>query len=479
VATDSHLLFFGGALSGRTSALRTLLAQAIQNFTPADLHLYVADYGNGALLPFTEAPHTGAVVTALEQGRLPRLMARLVEELGIRQNTLSRAGVGNIVEQRRIVDPAEALPFALVVVDGWERLSSTLSADEIISFREQFMRVLREGPAVGIRVIVSADRSVTGDKISSFIDTQYVLPMRDVNDYRSAGIMIREVPPNMPPGRALYGPAGTEAQLALLSRDSTGEGQTATLRAIVAHVTEHFASFPELAELPQPFHVDPLPSYVALSAAYALPRSANSRAELPVVGVGGDTLSRFTLDWPEEGGFVVVGDRGTGRSSALAAIVHQLAWSSAPVAVVATKASTLTEVAAGHSVAVISDTSTGPEAIAELVESVSGRPLTIVVDDVETLRDSPLEHALIGAKRDLVFIVALTTEAVSSIFGGPYVEAKKARRGIVLSPANSMTGTQAFASQIPKFMLGKTPAGGGVLFRDGEYTPIQVPDIRA
>lgn len=479
VATDSHLLFFGGALSGRTSALRTVLAQAIQNFTPADLHLYIADYGNGALLPFAESPHTGAVVTALEQGRLPRLMARLVEELGIRQNTLSRAGVGNIVEQRRIVDPAEALPFALVVVDGWERLASTLSADELIAFREQFMRVLREGPAVGIRVIVSADRSVSGDKVSSFIDTRYVLPMRDVNDYRAAGIMIREVPPNMPPGRALFGPNGTEAQLALISRDSSGEGQTATLRAIVSHVTEHFAAFPELAELPQPFHVDPLPSYVALSSAYALPRAAGCAAELPVVGVGGDTLSRYTLDWPDDGGFVVVGDRGTGRSSTLAAIVHQLAWSSVPVAVVATKASSLTEVSAGHSVTVLSDTSAGPEAVAELVAGAGGKPLTVVVDDVETLRDSPLEHALIGAKRDVVFIVALTTEAVSSIFGGPYVEAKKARRGIVLSPSNSMTGTQAFASQIPKFMLGKTPAGGGVLFRDGEYTPVQVPDIRA
>ncbi|RWZ68326.1 hypothetical protein ELQ92_03655 [Labedella populi] len=479
VATDSHLMFFGGALSGRTTALRTLLAQAVQTFTPADLHLYIADYGNGGLLPFAEAPHTGAVVTALEQGRLPRLMSRLVEELGIRQNTLSRAGVGNIVEQRRLVDPAEALPFALVVVDGWERLASTLGPDELVSFRDQFMRVLREGPAVGIRVVVTADRGISGDKIASFIDTQYVLPMRDVNDYRSAGIMIREVPPNMPAGRVLFGPNGTEAQLALVSRDSSGEGQTATVRAIVEHVAQHFSSFPELAELPQPFHVDPLPSYVPLSSAYTLPRASGSTAELPVIGVGGDTLSRFTLDWPGDGGFVVLGDRGTGRSSALAAIVHQLAWSSAPVTVVATKASVLTEVAAGHSVPVLSDTSAGPEAIAAVLDALEGRPLTVVVDDADALRDSPLEHALIGVKRDLVFIVSLSTESVSSVFGGPYVEAKRARRGLVLSPSNAMTGTQAFAAQIPKFMLGKTAAGGGVLFRDGVYTPVQVPDIRA
>jgi S-DNA-T family DNA segregation ATPase FtsK/SpoIIIE len=128
---------------------------------------------------------------------------------------------------------------------------------------------------------------------------------------------------------------------------------------------------------------------------------------------------------------------------------------------------------------VLSDTSAGPEAVSAVLDAVSDRPLTIVVDDAESLRDSPLEHALIGAKRDLVFIVSLTTEAVSSVFGGPYVEAKRARRGLVLSPSNAMTGTQAFATQIPKFMLGKTPAGGGVLFRDGSYTPVQVPDIRA
>ncbi|MGH3703078.1 MAG: FtsK/SpoIIIE domain-containing protein, partial [Agromyces sp.] len=116
VANGSHILFIGGSMSGRTTALRTLLAQAVQRFTPGDLHLYISDFGNGALLPFADAPQCGAVVTQLDGDRLPRLMQRILEELAIRQGILSSAGVGHINEQRAQADPSTALPYAIFAV---------------------------------------------------------------------------------------------------------------------------------------------------------------------------------------------------------------------------------------------------------------------------------------------------------------------------------------------------------------------------
>lgn len=478
VATGSHILFLGGSMSGRTTALRTLLAQAVQRFTPGDLHLYISDFGNGALLPFADAPQCGAVVTQLDGDRLPRLMQRMLEELATRQTVLSNAGVGHINEQRAHADPATALPYAIFAVDGWERMLSTMNPDQLVTFRDQFMRILREGPAVGVRVLMTGDRGISGDKVSSFIDEQYALPMRDLNDYRTAGIMAKDIPLDLPPGRALWGAQGSEAQLAVLVRDTSGEAQTTALRRIIEHVRDHFDQFPQLQELPQPFRVDPLPGYMALTTAYELPLGDGGPEHGIVVAIGGDRLSKYTLDWPGEGGFIVAGDRRSGRSSALAALVHQLAWRKEPLLVVAPRASVLTELADAAGIPVIRTGDVQPPQLDEVLAPLDGTRLTVVVDDAEQFKNAPIEHALTGIKHRATFIVAADSDSLSTLFGGPFVEAKKARRAFVLRPNQAMIGTQAVGAPIPKFMLGHSTPGGGVFLSAGGWMPARVPDPR-
>lgn len=477
VRTGSHLLFIGGSMSGRTTALRTILAQVVQVYSPADLHMYVLDFGNGALLPLVDAPHTGAVVTQLDSDRLPRLVQRLLEELGRRQAVLSAAGVGHIAEQRAQATEADRLPYAVIAIDGWERLLSTMNADQLVTFRDQVMRVLREGPAVGVRVLLTGDRGISGDKITSFIDEQYVLPLRDLSDYRTAGILAKDVPTDLPPGRVLFGAAGTEAQLAILVRDTSGEAQTAALRRIVEQVRDHYDQFAQLAALPRPFRVDPLPGHFALTAAYELPLGDTGAAEGPVVAVGGDLLSRFTIDWPAEGGFVVTGGRKSGRSSALAAIVHQLAWRKTPLVVVSPRESILTEVAAGHGIPVISAGDTAPPDLERVLDQV-GEFVTVVVDDAEVFKNAPIEHSLTGLKHRIAFIVSADSESLSTLFGGPVVEAKRARRALVLRPESAIMGTQAIGTPIPKFLLGRGTPGSAVLTTSAGWLPVRVPDIR-
>lgn len=477
VRTGSHLLFIGGSMSGRTTALRTILAQVVQQYSPADLHVYVLDFGNGALLPLVDAPHTGAVVTQLDADRLPRLVQRLLEELGRRQAVLSAAGVGHISEQRAQVPEAERLPYAVVAVDGWERMLSTMNADQLVTFRDQFMRVLREGPAVGVRVLLTGDRGISGDKITSFIDEQYVLPLRDLADYRTAGILAKDVPTDLPPGRVLFGAAGTEAQLAVLVRDTSGEAQTAAFRRIVEQVRDHFDQFPQLAELPRPVRVDPLPGHYALTASYELPLGEQGAPDGPVVAVGGDLLSRFTIDWPADGGFIVTGGRKSGRSSALAAIVHQLAWKKTPLVVVSARESILTEVAAGHGIPVVSAGDTSPADLESVLDGV-GEFVTVVVDDAEVFKNAPIEHALTGVKHRVAFIVSADSESLSTLFGGPVVEAKRARRALVLRPESAIMGTQAVGTPIPKFLLGRGTPGSAVLTTAAGWLPVRVPDIR-
>ncbi len=476
--TASHVLFIGGSMSGRTSALRSMSAQLIQQFPPNDLHLYVIDFGNGALLPLVDAPHTGAVVTQLDADRLPRLVQALLEDLARRQAVMAAAGVGHISEQRAQATPENRLAYAAVIVDGWERMLSTMNPDQLVTFRDQFMRVLREGPAVGVRVLITGDRGVSGDKITSFIDEQYVLPLRDLSDYRTAGILSKDIPTDLPPGRVLFGAGGAEAQLATLSRDTAGEAQTTLLRRTVEQVRDHFDQYPELIALPRPLRVDPLPSYVSLTEALTLPPGDSGPADGPVVAVGGDVLSRYTLDWPGAGGFLVAGPRRSGRSTALAGIVHQLAsLTRTPLLVVSTRESVLTEVARSHGIAVVDSPLLTPPELDALLPA-DGATTTIVVDDADQYKNAPIEHALTGVKHRAVFLVAADSDALSTLFGGPVVEAKRSRQALVLRPESTIMGTQTIGSPIPKFMLGRGTPGSAVVTTPTGWLAARVPDVR-
>ena len=481
-AEDGHLLFIGGARSGRTTALRTILAQSVMRYSPSDLHLYIADYGNGALLPLAGSPHCGAVISQVDHERLPRLMQRLLDDLERRQAVLSAAGVGSIGEQRKQAIPEEALAYAIVAIDGWERLVATFGADQLITFRDQVMRVLREGPAVGIRVIMTADRTFTGDKIASAIDTLYLLPMRDPNDYRAAGVMIRDLPANLVPGRMLSGPEGRETQLALLSRDAAGEAQTALLRQYIDRSRDYYEQFPQLELLPTAFRVDPLPAYIGLQQAFTLPTYRGLPANGLVYGVGGDELSRLTAGWDELTGFVVAGNRSSGRSTVLATLLHQLHASGRPALVVAPRASVLTELATAEGIPVVDDASIEAGAFTELVENLErehgAETLTLFVDDAEMLKQTPVEFAITGVAGRVSIAVAVESEAASSLFGGALAQAKRHRKGIVLTPTNPMVGTTLFGTQIPKFMIGSRSPGSGVAHLDGLWVPIRTPDVR-
>ncbi|NLG62127.1 MAG: hypothetical protein GX539_07765, partial [Candidatus Cloacimonetes bacterium] len=258
---------------------------------------------------------------------------------------------------------------------------------------------------------------------------------------------------------------------------TSGEAQTAAVRAIVEHVRGHFAQFPQLAELPQPFRVDPLPGRIGLSEVHALPLLRDGMAEGPVVAVGGDRLSRITIDWPEAGGFVVVGDRRSGRTHALAAIAHQLGWRGTGFIVVAREGSILAEVARSHGAAVLAPQST-EEQVAEAL-AAGEAPLTVVVDDSETIRDTPVDRALSAARGQLRFIVAVGADSAGSSLTMAFTEAKKGRIGLLLSPPSTIVGTQVFGQQLPRTYIGRAAPGAGVLFVDGSYMPVQVPDLTA
>lgn len=490
VEDGEHLLIAGSARSGRSSFLRTLIAELCSRYSPDDLHLYAIDFGNGALLPARELPHCGAVVTSTETARFVRLLGRLTDELTRRQLILSSDGFGDVNEQRaasgangpRAASGAngpsaasgagQALPYIVVTLDRWEGVLSAFSVEQLQQVRDKVVTILREGPAVGVRVVIAGDQALLTDRIVNFVETRYLLRLADRDDYRLANIRPSTLPETIAAGRAYYGDPTNEAQFAVISEDVSGQAQAAALRQKVAELKQKFAG----VEAIRPFRLDVMPTAIPLARALELPVATPTDGFDILIGVGGDTLSQYRMDFTGGSGFLVAGQRRSGRSSYLAVAANVLSAQGIPLLVVTPKPSPLSEAAAELGATVIT--------ALDQAEAVTGwvnehERCAVLVDDAEVVHGSEVDSALIELARErppgsFALLVAAGIDDLNTLLRGVAVEAKRQKQGVLLWPASSLDGN-ALGSGVARDLLGRANPGRALWLHEDEWFPVQMP----
>ncbi len=484
LACDGNLAIVGSPRSGRSTALRAIAAAVGRQTSPRDVHLYGVDCGNNALLPLVALPHTGAVVTRDQPDRLARLTRRLRAEISRRQQLLATHAYADAAEQRAGAPADERLPYLLVLLDRWEGFMQAFEDYDAGALLDLWTQVLQEGPGVGIKVVVSGDRSLLVGRVSTLTEDRIMLRMTEPGDYQSVGLSVRDVPGTMPDGRAFSSTGGQELQVGLLAPDPSGSAQVAALQAIARDAT--IRADADLGAAPAgqvPFRVDQLPARITLVDALALPGPALPATSVPA-GVGGDTLALLGLDAEDHGpGLLVVGPRRSGRSTTLAMVgTHALdhGWT---VGTITPRRSPLRDLDGrpGHIGSITADTSRDDVTafLAGLVPTGT-QPTLLLVDDLEILgTDGSLADALVDhlkALRDKpgLLIAAGTSDELASAYRGPAAALKKSRAGILLCPAAPGDG-EILGVRLPRSALGATAPGRGLHVTPTGWQPIQVP----
>ena len=172
------------------------------------MHLYGIDCGNNALLPLVGLPHAGAVVARDQTDRLTRLTARLQGDLGRRQQELAEKGFADIAEQRRSSPPDERMPYLVVLLDRWEGFVAAFESVDGGRLVDAWMQILQEGAGVGVKVVMTADRTALVGRISTLMEDRLVLRMTDPSDFLMIGMPTKEVPENFPRRPRASGPRG-------------------------------------------------------------------------------------------------------------------------------------------------------------------------------------------------------------------------------------------------------------------------------
>ncbi len=466
LAHGGHLMVVGGPRSGRSTALRTLGGSLARSFEPRDAHLYALDCGSGGLACLEALPHCGAVVPRDDTGRGVRLIARLLAEIARRHDLLGQAGYGSVAEQRAAAAQADRLPWMVLTVDAYEGFLHAYGEIDGGRVVDDLGRLLHEGPAAGLRVVVTGDRQLLTSRLSALVGERLVLPLADIDTYALAGIPAKEVPERGVPGRALApGATITDVQLALLDADPAGPRQVAAVSRIGVRGPS------DVPAAQRPIRLRPLPTRVSATTLRVRP---GGRLYV-LLGLGGDAAEPVGFDLAEDGpGALVAGPAGSGRTTALRTAARTLTARGTPVAVVGGRRSGLASLAGVPGVVGLFGAAAG-DRLGGTLAAHAGRPLVVLVDDADQLTDTSVDAvlaSLLEADEPLWGLVAAGgTDDLAATYRGFTVPLRRSRLGVLLSPARPSDG-ELLGIRVTRGAASRP--GLGLLATRGHTVPIQV-----
>lgn len=414
---DGSVLIIGGARSGRTTALRTLVEAIAHRHSPDRVHVHVLA-AHPERIADSRLAHLGTTTGDLRRART--LLQRLLDDTP-RSSDLAPHVV-------LVVDDLEAL-------DGPQRLEPT-------DLRDLLTRLA--GADLGhVSVIATGGRAAAGSPFGRHAARLLVLAFDDVADRALVGIRTSDAPTPWPPGRMLLrGPhdAWVQAQVAL-------PGTRAPLPGLRTALV--------LAELPDRLLASDLPP---VTQGWPIALSAEPRS---------------TLGWlPSRDGrrILVVGAAGSGRTSTLRRFAWAHAASGRPVAWVAGKGQP-PSAPLPTLVTVVT-----PDAPEPLVALRRRHPdLLVLVDDAELLRDTAVEPivneiARLVDRDDAAIVVAVDGSAPPQVRGlVPSIASY--RCGLILQPGDRSAGDLLGLRRLEP--LDGTP-GRAYVVRHGHPIEVQV-----
>ncbi|MBB2975118.1 S-DNA-T family DNA segregation ATPase FtsK/SpoIIIE [Microbacterium endophyticum] len=481
---DGHLYVVGSPRSGRTTTLRTIAVSAATTHEVRDLHIYAIDAGNGGLLPLRSFPHVGTVTLRHQTDQIARLISKLRGLVKERQHLLAGSGVSDLTQLRALRRRAgeDAPAQVLVLLDGWESFQGMFESVDGGALLESVLFLLREGASVGVHLIVSGDRQLlTSGRMATLADRKLLLRLVERSDYALIGLRPKSLPETIPNGRAFNSTDAAEVHVAAIAPDLDPAEQSARITQIGAELTAHYSG---TGWHQQPLRIAEIPTRFTYADALAERGMLESEGQL-FVGLGGEDVEPITFDPRTAPTFVVAGNSGSGRSTALLALAMSALRNDYDVVVVAPRRSPLRTLAGKPGVhAVLTGSDLTQEQLEPLLDGKSGRLTIVIVDDAELLREASAKQWLRTAiaqasERHLAFIVGGDADEIGKGFSSWLLEAIKGRRGILFRPTQLTDGDTIGIKLSRSDLTAATehPVGRGYMPGPG-FTPTltQTPD---
>ncbi|WP_336659088.1 type VII secretion protein EccCa [Leucobacter sp. USHLN153] len=307
-----HVAIVGAPLSGKSTAARTLVSALALTHTPQEVQVFVIDFG-GSFAGLRGLPHLAGLATRGEPEVIRRTVAEVTSLLNAREAFFRTEGIDSMDTYRARRERGEAddgYGDIFLVIDGWATLRSDY---EMLEAAVQ--QLAARGLSFGVHVVLTASRWLDiRPNIKDLLGGRIELRLGDPSDSevnRRAAANVAAIP-----GRGLD-PAGLQMLTALprIDGDSAAETVVDGVEDLVAKISSAWQREhgPKLRLLPERLPLEELRNNPA-----ADPRQL-------LLGIDEAELAPVGIDPTREQHLFLYGDSGSGKSSLLRGIVHEIA----------------------------------------------------------------------------------------------------------------------------------------------------------
>ena len=323
-----HVMVAGASGSGKSVFLRTLITSLAQTHTPAQLHMYLVDFGGQALRVFEKLPHVGGIFGEPDGEYIRRLLRKLYGIIEERKNICRNQQIDDFLAYQRRRQEKPSMPELSAVV---------LVIDKFIEFKQAFekemdmlLAIARFGRTYGVYLVLSVDRPVAvSSQLMSLIDLRIGLRLVELTD---SLIFLGKsdaahLDPAVPGRGYRRGQTLDEAQIALPVAGDDDDEQNRFLGELVIEIAKEAEGHaaPPIQLLPEYVHIDDFLVEAAIGDTQSI-QSSQSRSIRLRAGTEDLSLQPIALelsvDTPHA---LVAGGPGSGRTGVLQTCLMVLA----------------------------------------------------------------------------------------------------------------------------------------------------------
>ncbi|WZY01295.1 type VII secretion protein EssC [Bacillus sp. FSL W7-1360] len=146
---SGNVLILGASGYGKSTTLLTMLLAFTEALTPEQVHFYVLDFGNGALLPLRQLAHTGDYMKIDEARKKEKLLDFIQSEIERRTELFLLQEVSTLALYNEVSE--EPLPAIILAIDNFDVLKEEFDDDV-----QTIIQLSRDGQSRGVYIFVTA-----------------------------------------------------------------------------------------------------------------------------------------------------------------------------------------------------------------------------------------------------------------------------------------------------------------------------------
>lgn len=307
LSKEGNTVFMSSAGYGKTMFLMTaVLSLAMQNQVE-DLNFYILDLGNSALIPLNALPHTADYILYDDTEKLGKFINIIQDEVTLRKKLFAEKMVQNFTVYNQTNETR--LKAVVIVVDNFDVVRE-LGPD----VEEFFTRLSRDGAGLGIFLVITATR-VNGVKYS-ILNNFKIKIAGYFFDRTEANALVGKSEYDLPEirGRALVKTVNVNTMqvYTMVGFENDIEYNT-KLKELIQTIADKYPDrrAPRIPVLPEQFRYGMLTDFAAGAEPFDL------AAGLEVESVTRAGLTRM------QSPFVIIGETGKGKTNMMKVLLNQ------------------------------------------------------------------------------------------------------------------------------------------------------------